>query len=63
MEAGRALSWTGTGEQSEGLSALGPLFSRSHGKIGLEQSEGAKRSYQLGAEHKACYLNQAAVAA
>lgn len=62
MEAGSALSWTGTGEQFEGLSPLGLLFLRSHGKIGLEQSEGAKRSYQL-AEHQACYLNQAAVVA
>lgn len=37
MEAGSALSWTGTGEQCEGLSPLAPLFSRSHGKTGLEQ--------------------------
>lgn len=43
MEAGSVLSWTGTGEQFEGLSPLGPAFLKKPwknwpGTINQEQS-------------------------
>lgn len=49
MEAGSALSWTGTGEQFEGLSPLGPTFLKNPWKNWHEtRSQGPKGSYQLG---------------
>lgn len=57
MEAGSALSWTGTGEQFEGLSPLCPAFLKKPWKNWPgTRSQGAKRSYQLGGRTQAAVV-------